>query len=120
MNEYSNLIKTAIVLAVIAGSFFYGNHVGATAEKLKAEEFKTALHDVEERAAQGAASEISKIQIVQKNIYNKLEKETHEKLVYTECKHTPDGLLLLNNALENRGDSTAQGVVPKVDGPPAK
>jgi hypothetical protein len=36
---------------------------------------------------------------VQRNTTQILEKEVREKLVYTECKHTPEALKALNSAL---------------------
>ena len=53
-------------------------------------------------ALEAVATEIAKIKIVQKNTTQILEKEVREKLVYTECKHTPEALKAINSALVPR------------------
>ena len=50
-------------------------------------------------ALEAVAVELSKVKIVQKTNNITLEKEVREKLVYTECKHTPEALKALNSAL---------------------
>ncbi len=59
------------------------------------------LHDerILKIATQGAAEEIAKIKVQNTTIRQTLEKETREKLVYTECRHSPDSFRLLNSAL---------------------
>jgi len=50
-------------------------------------------------ALEAVATELAKVKIVQRNTTQILEKEVREKLVYTECKHTPEALKALNSAL---------------------
>jgi hypothetical protein len=50
-------------------------------------------------ALEAVATELAKVKIVQKTNNITLEKEVREKLVYTECKHTPEALKALNSAL---------------------
>lgn len=58
-----------------------------------------------QKAQEGAAKEIAKIEVKNVTIKQKLEREIHEKPVYRDCKHTPDGLRLINDALTGSGDS---------------
>lgn len=48
-----------------------------------------------------AAEEIAKIEVVNKTVYARATREIIEKPVYRDCRHDPDTLSLLNNALTN-------------------
>lgn len=52
-----------------------------------------------EEALTAVAAEIAKIKIIQRTTTNILEKEVKEKLVYSECKHSPEAFKALNSAL---------------------
>jgi len=64
-----------------------------------------------QKAQEGAAKAIANIEVKNVKIKQKLEREIHEKPVYRDCVHTPDGLRLINDSLTGSGDSE----LPKAD-----
>lgn len=61
----------------------------------------------------GAAREIAKLEVKHVTVQRKIERETREVPVYRDCVHQPDGVRIVNDALENRpltvGDSKLPG-----------
>ncbi len=101
------------------GVWHYSYEAGKNSEIAKHSELNEVIDKVEAKAASGAASAISGIEIKNTTIYGKLQKEVYTNTVYAECKHTPDGLRQLNEALENRtpaSGSTGGGNVPSQTG----
>lgn len=95
MNPY--LILAA--LAAILGAYFYGRHDGseiAAAQRLRDEQVARQVFD---QAQAAAAGEIAKIKVRNVTVQQTLEKEIHEKPVYRDCRHTPDGLRSINAAI---------------------
>ena len=58
------------------------------------------------------ATEISKLKIEHKTIYRKAEREIIKEPVYIDCKHSVNGLQLINNALSPKADRVTNNGVP--------
>ncbi len=110
MNPY--IILAA--LAAILGAYFYGRHDGseiAAAQRLRDEQVARQVFD---QAQAAAAGEIAKIKVRNVTVQQTLEKEIHEKPVYRDCRHTPDGLRSINAALAG-AEPADRGKLPEPD-----
>lgn len=97
----------AIALVAI-GVFSGGVIVGIKWEAGEVAKREQGKAEARQEALAAAAKEIAKIDVKRVTIRQPLEREVHEKVVYRDCQHTPDGLLRLNQAL---GGSGAAGSV---------
>lgn len=87
------------VIAAIVGAYFYGRHDGGEITEAQQRRDKEVARQVFDQAQAAAAGEIAKIKVRNVTVQQTLEREIHEKPVYRDCKHTPDGLRSLNAAL---------------------
>ncbi len=81
------------------------------ADIAREEQLAQSVYDM---AVAAAASEISKIEIVNKTIRQELEREVRIEQVYTECRHTDGTLRMLNAVLtgERSGESFNRSKLP--------
>lgn len=89
------------LIAIVSVTYLTGYQNGkgqAADENLRLE--SVALR-VSAAAQEAAANEIAKIQIRHTTIQQKVQRETIEKPVYRDCRHSPGGLQLANQALAN-------------------
>ena len=110
------LILGALLACV--GSFFYGQEVGKDATLAKQKTIEDVAQQVYDRAQQGAAAAIAKMEIQNVTITQPIRTEVRTRTVYAECKHTPDGLRALNSAVTGRAEPLGEGGVPRVDPAP--
>lgn len=102
----SPMLMLGALLALI-GAYFYGRHDGgeiAEAQRLRDEQVARQVFD---QAQSAAAQEIAKIKVRNTTVQQTLEREIHEKPVYRDCRHSPDGLRGINAALA--GSEPADG-----------
>jgi len=59
------------------------------------------IRAVLEAQSRDTAAQIAAITKTQTVINNKVVEKVRTEMVYTECKHSPDTLLLINEALKN-------------------
>lgn len=110
MNPYLIIATLVAVLAAGAGGFKLGADHEVAA---KAREDKHIAEAVE--AANTASAEaIAKIKVVNKTIQNEVQREVQNNIVYRDCKHTPDGLRLLNEAITG-SKPTGDSKLPRTD-----
>lgn len=101
-------------ITAIVGAYFYGRHDGgemADAQRLRDEQ---VARQVFAQAQTAAAGEIAKIKVRNVTVQQTLEREIHEKPVYRDCKHSPDGLRSLNAALTG-AEPADGGQLPAAD-----
>lgn len=116
MNIQGLLIAALLWTASVVGAFFYGTGVGADGEIAKQTAVEKSIKDTREAAQLGAADAIAKIKIYHKTVQGKLETVVRENPVYVDCKHTDDGMRLINQALTgSRSGSTGGGNVSGAD-----
>lgn len=99
MNAGAGLMIGLLWASSIAGSYFYGHTAGVNSEVNRQVEIKQAIEETRDKAQQGAAIEIAKIKIERTTVQGKLTTVVRESPVYVDCKHTDDGLRLINQAL---------------------
>lgn len=95
--------QLVIIGALTVGAFLGGAMVGSKWEEGANARRMQAEATARQEALTAAAKEIAKIDVKRVTIRAPLEKEIHEKVVYRECQHTPDGLRQLNQALAGEG-----------------
>lgn len=106
MNPY---IVVTIILVIAAGGFRFG------VDHERARQGREDRHIVEAtKAATDAASDaISKLRPKYTTIQNEVQREITTRTVYTDCRHSPDGLRLLNQAITGTNPTTAsEGKLP--------
>jgi hypothetical protein len=119
---YSYIATGLITAAALAYSHYWTYERGVEHEKAQQSEVQELLRKVKEDAQQGAADAIGKIQLKQITIRQTLQKEILKEPVYINCKHTPDGLRAVNNALEGFRETGPDGTdkLPETAGTPVK
>lgn len=106
------LIGAALAIVLIFGAGYgLGRTDGQAVEVAKQ---MSAIRSREETLSQ-VAEAVSKMQVVNKTIHARVERETIEKPVYRECVHTDDGLRYVNEALTGNAGSTDDRGVPSPD-----
>lgn len=73
--------------------------------------------ETRELAQQGAAEAIAKLIPVNRTIVQKVQHEIQTNTVYAECKHTPGGLLRINEALTGRANPASGSELPRTNPP---
>lgn len=109
VNPWGLVIAGVATVGIATGSFVsgvkYQRGQDARAEQLVAE----AL----EQAQVGAAKAIAENKPQTTIIKQKLETITRVEEVYRDCRHTPDAMRLLNDALTGEPVSAGSGELPK-------
>jgi len=104
--------KWAVLLLAAVGIYAWGRADGralSDAEHLRAAQAAdTAL----ELARRGAAEEIAKLEVKHVTVQRRIERETREVPVYRDCRHPPDVLRALDDALENRPGAPGDRELP--------
>jgi len=118
MNIYA-IIGLVITLAAALGTSHFGAYrAGINSEKVKQQAESVLIDKVKDAAIVASAEAIAKIEV--KNVTNQqiIRQQIKTNTVYRECKHTPDGLRAVNEALtapERRSTSDSQ--LPRPDNP---
>ena len=99
MNPYAILAAVVLAGAALGGSYWQGRQDGRDACQAAAARDDAVRQKTLEAAQQGAAQAISKIEVQNVTIRQRVEREIREKPVYRDCRHTPGGLRGVNAAL---------------------
>lgn len=118
MNPYLLVAVGAAWLVSCGASYLQGRDDGRNAQIVA--EFKAADESAKVRAAasRGAASAIAAMQPRNTTIIQEVQREVREHTFYRDCRHSPDGLRKLNEALTGRRDEPGAGAdsMPRTDG----
>lgn len=109
------LIIAIVVSVAFCGVYLKGRSDGELMLLGKQAEIKQAIADTREQAAIGAAQAIAKIEVKNVTIRQTVERITRENVVYRECRHSDDGLRLVNAALAGKPESAADRQLPRLD-----
>jgi hypothetical protein len=116
MNLY--LIIAALVFygVSVAGAGWGGFGLGVDHQKASNADRDKTMREAVDQASQKVAQAISKIKVINTTIQQEVQRETRTEPVYIDCRHTPDGLRLINAALTGaRPDPSGGGKLPSVD-----
>lgn len=112
MNPYLIIAALVSVFSAGAGGFRLGVDHQKASQIDKAETVAAAV----EAASQSAAQAIAALKVKSTTIKSELQYEVRTNTVYADCKLTPGGLQLANQALAPTGAFTiGSGKLPKVD-----
>jgi hypothetical protein len=76
-----------------------------------------ATREAQQQALTAAAEQIAKLDVETRVIRQKTEVITREVPVYRDCRHSPDGLQNVNEALTGEGPATGDRQLPALDAP---
>lgn len=111
-------VKWALVVAALVGCYTWGRYDGGALEEATQLREARLIEDAGKAAQIGAAGAIAKQEVKHVTVQRRIERETREVPVYRDCRHSPDGLRALNNALESRSDSAGDRELPGNPGQP--
>ena len=114
-NPWLILAAVLAFASITGGVYVKGRKDGAAVVVAKQAREDQIRFETLQLAQQAAAEEISRIQIVNKTIYQRAVHEIVEKPVYRDCSHTPDGLRAVNEALTTGAQPASDGVVSGPD-----
>lgn len=97
-----------------ASGTWYGTGLGEDREFAKRAREEAIVTKAGEAAQLAAAGEIAKIKPRNITIRQELDREIQTRVEYRDCRHGPDGLRLINEALTGRAESADGGQLPRV------
>jgi uncharacterized protein YbjQ (UPF0145 family) len=111
------LILAVTLLVGAAGASGYwqgGKHKEA---EIVAQQARDAVigQEAQDKALAAAADRVVKLDVQNKTIHAKTEVIVREVTVYRDCKHSPDGLRNVNEALTGQAEPPADGQLPAAD-----
>jgi uncharacterized protein HemX len=111
VNPYALLALAAAIALAAAGGYKVG------VDHMKAEQLdrKELLEAVADEAANTAARAIAQLKPKYTTIQNEVQREIVTKTVYANCRHSPDGLLLANQAINGGAAPVGDRQLPKTD-----
>ena len=118
MNPYVLLALLIGWGASVAGAGWYGMGLGEDRIIAKQASDDKIRQETREAAQQGAADAIAKNKPINNTIVQKVQREITENVRYVDCKLTPGGLQLANQAITGRpAESAGSGGLPGPDAP---
>lgn len=113
MNPYLILVVMLGFMGFGVGGFRLGVDHQKASEKDREDMVAAAV----ESANKSAAEAISKIKVKNTTIQNEVQREIVTKTVYADCRHSPDGLRLTNQALTGGSKPAGDSKLPAADAP---
>lgn len=119
MNPYLLLGAGLAFVASVTGAFFYGQQVGQDSIEAQQARDNRIAQVAYESSQKATAEAIAAMEIKNVEITQPIRTEIRTRTVYAECKHTPDGLRALNNAITGRTEPLGDSKLPRTDAPAA-
>lgn len=110
MNPYLIIVA----LLAVMGAGWGGFELGVDHQKANDADKKELVAKAAEAAGQASAKAISQIRITNTTIQQEIQRETRTERVYLDCRHTADGLRLVNAALTG-AERPGGGQLPQAD-----
>ena len=110
MNPY---LIIAVLLSVM-GAGWGGFRLGVDHEKADQIDKQQLVAEAVDAANLASAKAIGQIRSINTVIQQEIQHETHTERVYLDCRHTPDGLRLVNSALTG-AERAGGGQLPPAD-----
>jgi hypothetical protein len=105
-----------IVLAVFAAVGFGGFRLGVDHEQARQGREDRHVREAVAAATSSAADAIATLRPKVTTIQNEVQREITTRTVYADCRHSPDGLRLLNQSLTGSDSAPArEGELPGAD-----
>jgi len=118
LKNFANPWLLLAVVLLVAGAGATGWHYGATVEAGKQAKTELLIQQAGDAAQKAAATEISKIKVVNQTNQTRLEREIVHVPDFSQCHTGPDAVRVLNDALTNKAGAqpTGHSVVPDANG----
>lgn len=97
-------MQIVIILLLAVGLFAAGGSIGWKAAQNSRDAQELAEGKAKAESLQAAAAEIAKIDVRNVTIRKQGETIVREKVIYQECKNTPEMMGVLNQALSGGGE----------------
>ena len=110
MNPYVLLAAIWVAIGLFVSGFFAGSRWEAGRQALENQHIAEAV----DAANQASAEAIAKIKVNHRTIQGEVRREVETHTVYADCKLTPDGLRLANQALSGTS-AASDSKLPKAD-----
>lgn len=112
MNPYVWLGGCVLMAAALVGAYAGGRADGRKLEQYEQDRAAEAIRDARDALQAQVAEGLANIQVKNVTIKQQAETVVREVPVYRECKHAPEGLELVNQALTGieRDDGIRVGV----------
>lgn len=108
------LASLGMALSFTAGTW-YGTGLGEDKEFAKRAREDSIVLKASEASQLAAASAIAKIKPRNITIRQELDREIQTRVEYRDCRHGPDGLRLINEALTGRAEPIDRSQLPRTD-----
>lgn len=108
-------LVAGVLLAAIAGTGV-GFYLGVDHQQARDAREERLVQQAADAATQAAGRAIAAIRVNHTTIKQELQREIHKEPVYLDCRHSPDGLRLVNEALGGAVRPRA-GQLPAADAP---
>lgn len=108
-------LLAGILLAAMAGAGA-GFYLGVEHQQARDAREERLVQRAVDEAGQAAGRAIALIRINHTTIKQELQREIHKEPVYLDCRHSPDGLRLVNQAISG-AQRPAAGQLPAPDAP---
>ena len=116
MNPYAIIASLVLTILGVCGAGWIGFQTGIDHQKSSESDRNEAIRLAADQASQVAAAAINKIKVVNTTIQQEIQHETRTNTVYLDCRHTPDGLRLINSTLSGDQTITPGGSqLPQID-----
>lgn len=114
MSRAAVALGALVLVLLVGGTGYWRGHVDGTNATKAAQADRDALvRDTREAAEQGAAAAIARIKITNTTIKGEVRREIETNTVYRDCRLTPDGLRLANEAISGtRTERPGSGELP--------
>ena len=110
-------IAVAVALLTGLGGFIGGMKVGMDHERANQLSKQESIAEAVDAANNASAAAIAALRPVYTTLQGKVTREIETNVVYRDCKLSPDGLLLANQALAGGSKPSGSGELPKADAP---
>lgn len=104
-------------LAILAGTFAGGISLGKKWEEGRNAIERNYVAEAVDAANAAAAQAIAQIKPKYTTIQNEVQREIRTETVYADCRHSPDGLRLVNQALNGGAEPAGGRKLPAADTP---
>lgn len=108
----AHLIWAFACACSLIGGTWYGTGLGEDKEYAKRAREDAIVQKAGEAAQSAAAAAIAANKPINQTIVQKVQREIQTNTVYADCRHSPDGLRLVNQAITGRAQPAGDGQLP--------
>lgn len=115
IKAYLSLIIAVAWAASIAATFFYAMGIGEDRKEADQAREQSLVQSAVDAANRVSAEAIAKIEVKNLTIRQEVQREIIERPVYRDCKHSPDVMRNINEALSPRPKPAGDSKLPRTN-----